>query len=200
MKIFFIKCTYHIININVLSFKIVTLPVKLKLMLWINYLHLFLISTTGISHHQMHLSVTSLDYSEADNEFSMTIKTISNDLKLAVFHNFNIDITGERTSIDSTKKKYINRYIDQHFTLSGKKRHELSFIGLEFDREHTWIKYKIHLKKVELKKISIKNSIFTDLYYDQRNLVIIKYKNFEKGFELDYSTNEISIDLNKVND
>jgi hypothetical protein len=64
------------------------------------------------------------------------------------------------------------------------------------NEEAVWLYYNFPCK-TSVHSIRIHNAILMDLFDDQKNLLILKFGDFEKGYEFRKEKQEISIRLNK---
>lgn len=158
---------------------------------------IIIIHVIEIYCHPVHISVTSIEIKPTQNEINVMLKLFKDDLKLAIFHNFEVEIDLMEDADTCSHIDLVNQYINNHFSLLFKKALKMRLVGVDFDENNIWLKYKIVYKKLP-KTIRIENSFFNDIYYDQKNLVIFKYNNFDKGFELDYINTTFDVNFNEI--
>src|SRR3972149_9378572 len=149
------------------------------------FLHLFLMEIM----HPVHMSLVNIDYLPEDKEFSILFKIYTDDLNQVLYHYYGINIAGNNSASDENIKQ-LNTYISNNFKIAaGKKNIKPDFTSIRFDDESTWIQYRAEFSK-EIEQIYIKNTLLNDLYFDQLNLLIFRYNDFEKGYQLDLNNNE----------
>ena len=148
--------------------------------------------------HPIHISLVNIDWDEENKDIVLLFKLYTDDLRQIIYHYYGIDILALKDTDQKKNIESINAYMDQNFTLeNNNKRLRMEFISLDFDDTSTWIKYRIKAPK-NVEKINIYNVLLNDLYYNQTNLMIFKYKDFEKGYQLDYTVNSVEIDLKNM--
>lgn len=143
--------------------------------------------------HPVHVSVTTIEFIPEKKGFVIGIKIFYDDLQTEVFNRYK-----ERLTFD-TDEKNGNRICDQYIrdviglSINGKPvMQKMKYVRSEMNQEALWIYYILPFRdKVEEMKIT--NSILHTLYPDQKNLLIVKSGDFEKGFTLNHSTTECSI-------
>ena len=153
-----------------------------------------LLCWAGLSAHPVHVSVSNLELT--DKESVVAVKLFKDDLQLAIYHNYSIEIPLDSIGND----KYsgiILTYLSEKLkiVLNKKKELMLEFTGNEFNEEAIWIYFSAGNLR-ETQNIYLINTIFLDIYEDQTNLVIINYKGKQQGyrFNIRYTEKEISLD------
>ncbi len=160
----------------------------IKILLFINWFFIELM-------HPVHISLVNIDYNENDKEFIVLFKLYTDDFNQIIYHYYGIDIVALKEANEKLDIKMINSYITQNFRIeNNKKELKLEFIELNFDNDSIWIKYRIKVRN-DIKQLFIQSDLLNDLYYDQNNLIILRYKSFEKGYQLNYNENIVEINL-----
>ena len=93
-----------------------------------------------------------------------------------------------------TNLEGINKYILEHFKLvingKDKTKSELKFINMEVRELSIWLHYEFNYSG-NSNTFDIQNSLMTDLYMDQTNLLIFTFKNEQKALKFSLTkTNE----------
>jgi len=164
---------------------------------WINIILLF--SFFNVSYtHPVHVSVANIEYSKDLNELSISIKLFEDDLRLLFFHLNQVEVN---LKVESNYNKYndlIISYFKDHFKLNANNKEmlDLEIKNWKINEEAIWFYLETPLKN-EIKTLKISNSLLLDLYFDQKNLVIIKTPVKESGYQFDYKTTEKVIILNE---
>ena len=152
------------------------------------YLLVFLLlfgSKSSIAH-PVHISVTSIEIIEESKEIKVLIKASKEDLELALFHNYEYKVDTLSENVDTN---LVNKYFTERFYIKSNKIEKYTLNGVEFVDENYYLRYSIILKKIPNSIIFV-NYLFNDINFNQKNLMIIKCRNYEKGFELDnFNTN-----------
>jgi len=148
--------------------------------------------------HPVHVTVCNIEYVDAEKEFNISFKIFADDFEKIVKQKYNIDLNLGKNNESKDCVSYINLYVFEHFSLfvndiekSGKK---LIFDKFEIKDLAVWIFYKFKIKN-EIKNVKIINSLMTDMYFDQKNLLIFSYKTEEKAFTFDNKTIEEKFEL-----
>lgn len=154
----------------------------------------------SISFHPVHVSITNIEYDEQRGEIALHIRVFKDDLVLAVYHNYEeiIEMDSSTTYIDSLQIGLVEKYLFSFLSLtindtipSQLKIENNHIEGNELQLE---LSCKIH---ESIEKIDIYNAIFTDLFFDQKNLVIFSCPGIEKGIYFDYRDQKRSIEIKK---
>ncbi len=129
--------------------------------------------------HPIHVSVTNIEYIDKDKEFNISIRIFVDDFEKIINQKYNANLKFKNTDINNNK--YINKYISEHFSINNSKK-KLLFIKKEIKVDAIWLYYK-YKRKMKIKSIEIKNTLMTDLFHDQTNLLIFSYKNFNTAIK-----------------
>ncbi len=156
-----------------------------------------IIGAKGVFAHPVHVSVCSVEIYPELNEVQVLIKVFKNDMELALFHNYQIKVDYISEDSVDLNYNYIKKYIKEHFSLESNKVINYVLNGVEFDSDIVWLNYTINLRRIPTKFIIV-NTIFNDIYFDQKNLMIIKCNNYEKGFELDYNNTTFELNIKEI--
>jgi hypothetical protein len=145
------------------------------------------------SAHPVHVSVSNLEFTEKDPV--VAIKLFKDDLQLAIYHNYAVEIPLDEIGNDS-HNDIILKYLSDKFIikLNKNKKLRLEYENSEVNDEAIWLYFKAE-KLPDLNKVTILNSIFLDIYYDQTNLLIMNYSGKQKGYKFDLKVTEMEISL-----
>ena len=151
------------------------------MILYINILISFLF------YHPVHLSVANIDYTREDSQLAIHLRVDKNDMNLAVFHNYQDTLKISTEDIDSVAMTYLNRYLGENLTINvnDSLQIDMKMLDYSFKKEEIWFDFCGKINAC-VEKIEVYNAIFTDLYFDQKNLVIFKGPGIEKGMYFDY--------------
>lgn len=135
--------------------------------------------------HPFHVSVCDVVYETADNHFKISVRMFLDDLEntLKVYTDSEkFDITNQKDSafIHQSIQKYLDNNL--HFTIDGKSYSPV-YLGGEIDIDVMWC----YLEVEELpgfRYVSIKNSIMTESFIDQENIVHIRKNGEVKSLRL----------------
>ncbi len=143
--------------------------------------------------HPIHVSVTNLEFQSEKNTISLSFKVFTDDFQLIINQLYNIQVDLSEKGNYNLHKEKIDSYFQDHFKIIVKGK-ELKYTneGMKKNDEAVWFYYNIALKK-EVKTFTIKNSILLDLYPDQKNLLILKKREIEKGYQFNFKKKEYTI-------
>lgn len=147
------------------------------------FLSVFLITFLTVVH-PLHISVTEISLDEKEHELEIMIRVFTDDLEQA--------IRSERKNPDlnlwspgkTTTDKLVWEYLQPKFKLtSGGEVLNLKYLGHEKDEDVTVFYIQVQpMQKFET--ISITNSIITELYDDQSNLINVTLGETTKSLRL----------------
>lgn len=147
--------------------------------------------------HPIHISLTNIDFDEDENSFVIAVKIFKDDFQTVISKKYNIEYKVDE-ELNSQTKTYVNKYFNENFIfyINNKKvdNNDLSFIKKETNFEAIWLYYKLNNIK-DLKNIKLRSSFLDDLYPDQKNLVILNYKDINKGFKFSKNDNIAEVNI-----
>ena len=146
--------------------------------------------------HPVHVSITNMDYDQYSQTISLSFKVHFEDVRLLFYHLNQKDIDLTNDSVYNVNKELVDNYFANHFKLTGDGEINLKLIseGIQVDEDDIWFNYHCSIIS-EIKILKVSNTLLLDLYFDQKNLLIFKNQNLEKGYHFDYETTEIEINL-----
>jgi hypothetical protein len=147
---------------------------------------------SGIARaHPIHVSLSSLDITE--KEAVLAVKLFIDDLQLAVYHNYAIEIPFSEIASENYSD-YVLAYMRESFSikLNKTKNLQLEFLKFDTNEEAIWIYFTAE-KISDSSVIQVANRIFQDIYDDQTNLFIITYSGKQKGYRFDRKVTELDI-------
>jgi hypothetical protein len=136
-----------------------------------------------LSAHPVHVSLTSVVYIPAKHAFDVFVKVWEDDFirdyKLTYTRELNIDSLNSLNLDREDAGKYIN---DKIQIIAGDKK--LSGVIKNLDISDAEIKFNLSYKfKGDVNNFTVRNLIMTELYQDQNNMLIFKYKGIEEGIK-----------------
>ncbi len=151
--------------------------------LWINSVFIFLMSIFNLMH-PVHVSIINMDYLPEQNKISLSFKVFKDDFQLLFAHLYQVNIDFDNEENYSKYQKKIDEYFSSHFKITeeGGENKIINYIGIKKNQEAIWFHYEASIEN-ELKSLKISNTILLDLYFDQKNLLILKYGKKEKGYQ-----------------
>ncbi|MBX2941759.1 MAG: hypothetical protein KF860_05390 [Cyclobacteriaceae bacterium] len=135
--------------------------------------------------HPLHISVTEIEYNEKAEALQIISRIFMDDLEVAIRSKTGLkelDILNPKNGL--TTKGLLAEYLKEHLKirLDGREQ-QLNFLGYE-EENFAFISY-IEIEKVKsFKVIEVENTVMTETYDDQSNLVHVTYKGPIKSMRL----------------
>lgn len=135
-------------------------------------LFFIVIPSFGMQHaHPLHVSVTEINYDEKDRALEIMTRVFIDDLETAFRRKFNVpdlDILRPKgKTVDEMAREYMAQNL--HVSLDG-KRQTFNYLGHERDGD-AFVFYIEVAKVKKWKVIEVRNSVLTEQFDDQSNLV-----------------------------
>ncbi len=134
--------------------------------------------------HPVHVSFTNVEYIEDKKQFQILFKVFADDFDLILKKKYNIYLNFENGKKPNGYEKVVTKYILEHFKIVVDNKDltasKLRFLNLEFKEKAVWLHY-IYKFKGQGNRFELWNSLMTDLYLDQTNLLIFNYNSFQKA-------------------
>ncbi|MCF8374210.1 MAG: hypothetical protein K9H64_21485 [Bacteroidales bacterium] len=156
---------------------------------------LFLLYAT-LALHPLHITVTNIDYKKNEGQIDISIKLFKDDFGLVLYQKYKQQIDLENEQKPGESDSVITRYVEENFKLEiDQQKVKLKLKDKKIDPEAVWLSYIIDIKHT-VGELKLENSLLTDLYNDQKNLVIVNFDSRQKGFTLSKEESVFSINLN----
>ena len=147
----------------------------------------------NLDEHPLRLSLCEIEYFSETSIISINLKLFLTDVNEAILFDPNNNELAfcqpnESTNANQMLLDYVNRYFyvkvnEESIPLEIKNKR----LSGEDENTALWI-YLEHSQLDELKSIEIKNAIFTDLFFDQNNIVYIHLNNQSNSVMLNKKT------------
>lgn len=135
--------------------------------------------------HPLHISVTEIEYNEKAQALQIISRIFVDDLETAVRAKTSLpELDILNPGKDLTTKGLVSDYLKDHLKikLDGKVQ-QLNFLG--YEEENFALICYIEIEKVkEFKIIEVENTVITEAFDDQSNLVHVTYKGPIKSMRL----------------
>jgi len=132
--------------------------------------------------HPLHVSITNVDFNNETKKFQVASKIFINDIEEVIYKKYNLKINA--INLKKEEEKQLLTYINERLAiLVNNKKQTLIYKQIKINDDAIWVYYEFKFVD-KANNITIKNTILTDLFTDQANLVIINYKDIQKGVEL----------------
>lgn len=140
--------------------------------------------------HKYYVSLCEIEYLKEKQSVQITLGVFIEDLEFILNKNsgkqLNLGSKTEVGNIDDYYKKYLNEHL--LFTINGKNL-PYKFIGKEYDGDI--VRFYLEINNIkELKSIAVTNNILIQEFENQKNIVKIKVKDFNKTFYLNKSNDK----------
>ncbi len=134
--------------------------------------------------HPVHVSFTNIEYVQDNKQFQILIKIFADDFDLILKKNYNVFLNLQNGKKPNDYEKTVSKYILSHFKIFIDNKDysstKLKFSNLELKEKAVWLHYTLKYKGNST-RFELWNSMMTDLYYDQTNLLIFNYKSYQKA-------------------
>lgn len=148
---------------------------------------------SGVSAHPLHISIINIIIEGKD--IKITISTYVDDWETAYFHYHSKPIDMKES--ESYNADWFKSSLASAFQIrEDENARPISLISREVTIDEQSMTIEMHgkLKKAP-KSLYLYNSILTDIFPDQTNLVIISLDGKEKGMKFDYKTKQKELKL-----
>lgn len=152
----------------------------------------------AFSLHPLHVSVTEIEYDEKDKALEIMMRVFIDDLETTMRKTVNepeLDILNPKPGI--TVDQLMRDYLARHFKISlDNKPQTVNYLGHEREGE-AFIFYIEVVKVKKWKTIQVQNSIITDMFDDQSNLVHVTVRGDVHSLRLtkDNPTDKLTFDI-----
>lgn len=144
--------------------------------------------TPAPSVHDFHTSLTEVNYNPKSKSLEITVRVFTDDLELSltsINNNNPVKVDPQDYSIDPLIIKYLRKHFA--FVSPEKKVLAYEFLGKEVELDATWLYIEVPAA-TNLRGYSIFNSIMTEQFDDQTNLLNLIYPDKKKSFVFDNKT------------
>jgi hypothetical protein len=123
--------------------------------------------------HEFHTSLAQVHYNQSSQSFEVTLRVFTDDMEAALtLLNNNAQVTIDASQAD----KLIEQYLVKNLVFLDKQNQQkaLSFIGKEVEVDVTWIYAEVPVADSP-SGMRLQNTVLTELFDDQVNIVNFKY-------------------------
>lgn len=150
--------------------------------------------------HPIHLSVMSIEHIPSKKKIQISVRLFLDDFELINKNKFGVNLNlGKKNEIENSKE-FINEYFFQHFSIkiNGKTIHKkkIKLKKKEIDDIVLWLYYEINFKQ-KISEVEIKNSLMTDLFRDQKNMLIFTTPIQQKAITFNSKKTSENFKINK---
>lgn len=143
--------------------------------------------------HPVHVSVCNFEIEKG--KMTVAVKLFSDDLALALEHKFRKKIEVGKVDEDPGKRVILG-YIrsELNVIINGGDTLQLRYSRSEENEGAIWLYFEADFSGT-IKKLTIQNSLLTDMFHDQTNLVIVNDTGRQNGYRFNYYNREQEIQL-----
>ena len=151
---------------------------------------IFLYVNIQANAHPLKLSLCEIEYSSEKKLISVNLKLFLTDVNEAiVFDPYSKDLAFCQTNESKHANRLLLNYLNQFFYIKvNSKILELEIknknLKGEGDNTALWLHFE-YIQTSPLQSLEIKNAVFTDLFFDQNNIVYIHIDEKSKSLMLD---------------
>lgn len=146
--------------------------------------------------HEYHASVTNMQYNAKERTFEVSIRMFTDDLEKTLTR----ENGGQRVIFDKKYDKIndqlLEKYLRKHFIFitSSKQTRPFNYVGHEVEADAQWVYVELPFAEV-FRGGTIQQSVLTDTFDDQTNLVTINYNTQKKTllFRKNQTVQEVSL-------
>ena len=141
--------------------------------------------SSAMPKHDFYLSICEIIHKKESQSLQITFRFFADDLEKTILNYDHTRIVTDSWEKSKNSDKSLFNYLKNNFSIYDKKglKIDYDFIGWEIDKEHCWC--FVEAKYEQFGKLKVKNSLLTELFAAQKNLVYLKSGNKETSVLLD---------------
>ncbi len=140
--------------------------------------------------HKYYVSLCEIEYLKEKQSVQIILGVFIDDLEFTLNKNIGKQLNlASKTEVENVDD-YYKKYLSEHLLVSvNSKNQSFKYIGKEYDGDI--VRFYVEISGIkEFKSIEITNNILINEFPDQKNIVKIKVKDFNKTFYLNKSNNK----------
>ncbi len=150
----------------------------------------FFLTAFKAGTHEFYLSVTEIEYKAEKQSLQIITRVFTDDFENVLRERFNDDIRLVEDNEDGPVKEMIEKYLSQKLALkAGSKNLDLNYLGKEYESDQVVLYIEAENVK-PFKQIEVTNTILTDLFDDQKNVVHVTVNGKTKSLLLHKSADK----------
>ena len=153
-----------------------------------------------LGYHPVHLSVTNIEYNQQKKKFEVSVRVFIDDFQKIINYKNNITLNLYKSNELPDANRYINQYVYNHLQLkvNGELIPQKKYILTKRKKEDVtlWLYYDIKYSR-NPRTIEVSDNLMTDLYSDQKNLLILTVAGNQYPFEFNKKNYKQSITLSR---
>lgn len=144
----------------------------------------FLLSAFKSGTHEFYLSVTEMDYNKENRSLQIITRVFVDDFEEVLRKRFDDEIRlipdAEKGPVSEMTKRYLNQKLQIEI---GKETLQLNYLGKEYDADQVVLYIEVE-NVPPFNEIEVYNTILTDLFDDQKNVVHVNVDGVTKSMLL----------------
>lgn len=144
--------------------------------------------------HKFYVSVTQIDFNQKKSRIEFTTRIFIDDLEKALDKKYNTKLNLATKQESEKSKEYIEKYLFEKMSISiNNKTRKLVFLGSEYDNDVLICYLKVDCSE-KIATLDLYNSILTELFSEQQNIVHTNINSVKKSYLLTQTDKETRID------
>lgn len=136
------------------------------------FLTLFPVTSLQPLDHKFYLSVTQMEFDADKNRITAISRVFVDDLEETLRQRYDVQLALGTDREDEKASFYIRRYVEQKLTVEiNNVPLEFSFAGFTYQNDQIVLLSEFSIIDSDDYEIKVTNTIITDVYSDQQNLV-----------------------------
>ncbi len=147
--------------------------------------------------HKFYVSVTNVEYSEADEALQITSRIFIDDLEAALEARYDVQTALATPEESDQALAHIERYFNAKFNVfvNGSVR-DFTLLGKKYDRDQVICFLEVTgVPRATLESVGVQNEILMDVFEEQKNLVHLKILGIKKSYVLVRENNKGMLNL-----
>ena len=156
----------------------------------------FWINFCGITSHPLYFSMTNLDIDARGKSIVGSLRIFTEDMETVLHNKYNVHGWVGTRNEHPDSRRLIIEYVGEKFSIKVNRDEKLRLMidSISIIEDMTWFYIK-GISSQPIRYVEIENSILTDFFERQNNLVIIGIGRKENGFKLDRKKHKIELSL-----
>jgi hypothetical protein len=152
---------------------------------WIIVSSFIFFSCINLAAHPIHISVVNIDYVSDSNLVRYSVRLFYDDFQNILNRKYNTMLNfGKENRMTSKEQESVQKYLNTNLIIKDSKDNILRpvFLGWKVEDFSVWFFFRAKTG-VAINEFFIENKLMLDVFMDQKNLLIIRKADDEKGFE-----------------
>lgn len=164
------------------------------------FINIFIANLLFFNFHPAHIAMNNIEYNIEKKKFDIVFKVFTKDFELIILKKYKKELKLNKENEIKNSKFYIQKYINENFSIffdvKKIKQKDIIFQRKNYKDDSSWFYFSLDFDE-KFKSVTIKNTIMTDFFKDQKNLIFFNYKGFQKTEIFNSSFFKKKYNLNK---